>query len=610
LKLYFTAILCLFFFQKNYSQSKYEVKIDLVNIKKDKVDVEVLLPFQEKDTITYCIPAIIPGTYARYDFGKFLTNFKAYDREGKRLKIKKKSINEFQIIGGKASKISYKVNDTWDANSKDNYVFQPAGTNIEKNKNVVLNHHGFIGYISGMQNKAYEIKIFKPSNFYCNTSIKSTHIDNQHDIEYANSYVHLADSPTLYCIADTVSFKCNNSKINIGVYSSSGLVKAEKIKQCITPLASALALFFNILPVNEYHFIFYFSGANDHKVWGTGASGALEHNYSSFYFMPEIEDTVTLFSFVKDVTAHEFLHILTPLNVHSYEIENFDFINPKMSQHLWMYEGVTEYFSQLVQLRAGLINEERFIENIHSKIEASAEFPKFSFTEMSRNVCIKPFSDYYDNVYQKGALLGFMLDIELSSLSNNKFGLPELMTSLTKKYGPDRPFKDDDLFDEIVSLTHPKIKEYFNDYIIESKPLPYQDLFDKIGWTYKDSLTDTVYNFGLLGIASVGAKDYYKVVKTQEDLNLFGLKSKDRIISINDKKVNAMDWSQFEVLIKPKTNKKVTVSILRNGKSLNLTAVPRKRTKIKKYEIKLQTNLTKPQVELRQKMFGNILITQ
>jgi predicted metalloprotease with PDZ domain len=48
-----------------------------------------------------------------------------------------------------------------------------------------------------------------------------------------------------------------------------------------------------------------------------------------------------------DVVSHEFFHIVTPLSIHSKEIQDFDYNDPKMSQHLWMYEGVTEYFANL-----------------------------------------------------------------------------------------------------------------------------------------------------------------------------------------------------------------------------------------------------------------------
>jgi predicted metalloprotease with PDZ domain len=59
-----------------------------------------------------------------------------------------------------------------------------------------------------------------------------------------------------------------------------------------------------------------------------------------------------------DVVSHEFFHIVTPLTIHSKEIQDFDYNDPKMSEHLWMYEGVTEYFANLFQINQGLIDEE------------------------------------------------------------------------------------------------------------------------------------------------------------------------------------------------------------------------------------------------------------
>jgi predicted metalloprotease with PDZ domain len=117
-------------------------------------------------------------------------------------------------------------------------------------------------------------------------------------------------------------------------------------------MSAALEKFFNGLPVLSYQFLYYFEDPEKGpKGKGDGGYGALEHSYSSLYFLPETALEPNLHSMVNEVSSHEFLHILTPLNLHSEEIENFDFVNPKMSQHLWLYEGVTEYFAHLVQLQ-------------------------------------------------------------------------------------------------------------------------------------------------------------------------------------------------------------------------------------------------------------------
>ncbi len=72
-----------------------------------------------------------------------------------------------------------------------------------------------------------------------------------------------------------------------------------------------------------------------------------------------------------DVVSHEFFHIVTPLNVHSKEIQYFDYNDPKMSEHLWMYEGTTEYFANLFQIQQGLIDEADFYKRIVDKINNS-----------------------------------------------------------------------------------------------------------------------------------------------------------------------------------------------------------------------------------------------
>ena len=79
----------------------------------------------------------------------------------------------------------------------------------------------------------------------------------------------------------------------------------------------------------------------------------------------------------------------TPLNLHSEQIGNFDYVEPKMSKHLWLYEGVTEYFANLILLQSDLITDENFLhKKIRDKISSSSRYPekKISFTDMSQRV--------------------------------------------------------------------------------------------------------------------------------------------------------------------------------------------------------------------------------
>src|SRR5690606_26700770 len=160
------------------------------------------------------------------------------------------------------------------------------------------------------------------------------------------------------------------------------------------------------LPVDKYAFIIYlYEGVS-----GSGGSGALEHSYSSFYYLPEM-DPARLSGFLVDVAAHEFFHIVTPLNIHSEEIGNFDYINPKMSKHLWLYEGVTEYFANHVQVYQNMITPEAYFDVLMDKMATAEGFKDdLPFTKMSLGA-LDAHQDQYMNVYNKGALIGLCLDI-------------------------------------------------------------------------------------------------------------------------------------------------------------------------------------------------------
>src|SRR5690606_6469530 len=111
--------------------------------------------------------------------------------------------------------------------------------------------------------------------------------------------------------------KVANTAVLIGSYSPTGKVTAKEIAESIREVLMAQAEFLGgTLPVDKYAFVFYFT---DKPVL---SYGALEHSYSSFYYMPEMP-IAQMNQQLRDFAAHEFFHIVTPLTVHSEEIADF-----------------------------------------------------------------------------------------------------------------------------------------------------------------------------------------------------------------------------------------------------------------------------------------------
>ncbi|MCO6501308.1 MAG: hypothetical protein J5I47_13165 [Vicingus serpentipes] len=140
----FSILISLTAFFSGFAQNNiYQFHLNLNNIKDDQLEVTLKTPQIASDTIIYNIPKIVPGTYQIYDFGQYVTKFKAFNKEGKPLTVNQLNKNQWEIYNAKnLDKITYWVEDTWDANI-DELVFEPGGTNIETGENMVLNNHGF-----------------------------------------------------------------------------------------------------------------------------------------------------------------------------------------------------------------------------------------------------------------------------------------------------------------------------------------------------------------------------------------------------------------------------------------------------------------------------------
>lgn len=517
------------------AQSKYVYNVDLKTVKNDQVQVNLITPSVKENQIVFSFPKVIPGSYSEKNYGRFIEGFTAIDKSGKKLKIEKINDNQYKISNSTSlAQIQYLVNDTWDE-KKDNFIFQPGGSNIEADKNFVINNFAFFGYLEGYRMLPFELNVTKPEQLYASTHLNVERKEANLDVIKAKDFVYLADNPIIYSMPDTTSFMVGKSKINISVYSANGKVKSDQIAGYLKPMALALEKFFNGFPVDSYQFLYYFEDPKKALTGkGLGGYGALEHNYSSLYFLPEIEFEKQLKLLVTEVSSHEFLHIQTPLNLHSEEIENFDFVNPKMSQHLWLYEGVTEYFANLVQVQNGLLTEEEFFKNMRDKINQADEFGDFSMTEMSKNVLTKEYNPKYQSVYNRGALIGLMLDLCIREKTNNQKDLKTVIQYLATQYGPSKPFKDDELLKEIVANTHPDVATFIGDYITGSKPLPYQYYFTKLGYSFNPETKIQVYYPGNVGLKFENNNFMFSKVEQ----NALGIMENDAFVKINNIPVN------------------------------------------------------------------------
>ena len=520
------------------------VNINLVDVKDDKVLVTVTPPQIKTDEIVYSIPKTVPGTYSTDNYGKYSEDFKAFDAKGNALTVKRIDDNSWSISNAKAlKKITYLVNDTFDTEKGTGFgnddVFSPAGTNINAGVNFMVNTHGFVGYFKDNLEIPYKVTITHPETLWGATSMTDEDASKTSDVFTTPRYAVLVENPIMYSKPDYTTFNVNGMDILIAVYSPTGKFTAESITPEMKTMMTAQKNFLGkVNATKKYTVLLYLSSMAKDDAHGFGA---LEHPTATTVVLPESMPKEKLVESMKDVVSHEFFHIVTPLTIHSKEIQYFDYNAPKMSEHLWMYEGVTEYFANLFQINQGLIDEAEFYTRIADKIEqAKGLNDTMSFTVMSKNVLEQPYKDQYLNVYQKGALIGMCIDIIIREKSNGERGILDLMHKLSSEYGVEKPFNDDELFAKITQLTYPEVGEFLTKYVQGTTPIPYDFYLAKVGVAKaSEKKAGPVFLKGQTPYITIDKQTKEIIVRSDIEPNDFfknlNLKGGDKILAVNNK---------------------------------------------------------------------------
>lgn len=589
------------------AQDSYRYSVDLTKVENDQLTVQLTVPKISKNEIIFYLPRIVPGTYMNSNYGKYVHDLKAYDKTGKELETKKADDNSWKIKNAsRLSSIVYKVEDTWDSKIQ-NKVYPMAGTNFEENKNFVINTSGLFGYFDGMKKMPFDLDFTKPQNFYAATGLKPVSTSSTEDKFRCVNADELYDSPIMFSLPDTAVIKVGNAEVLIAVYSPKKLLKAafiaEHFKKLMTGTKDYLM---GKLPVNKYAFIFYFNSEQPKFVDG----GAWEHSYSSFYSLEEYPQEESIAHLI-DISAHEFFHIVTPLTISSKEVKEFSFNKTILSKHLWLYEGSTEYYAHHMQLVAGMKTPKDFLATLHSQIQFSRSYMKddLSFTEMSRESAGK-WKDQFANVYMKGALISACIDLYLLKLSETQYGLRNLKHDLGVKFGKDKYFNDDELFDEIEKLSYPEIKQFLITYVEGSKPIPYEDFFSFAGVNYIPKRTRRVISNGGLQFVVSAGKIFLDTQELTKEGKTIGYMVGDELIKWQGENVTQENYESvveaFSQNAKDGDSLQIVVRRVNNGQStlINLTGKAKEMEIVETHVVELNPSPTEEQLKIRRAWFG------
>lgn len=457
--------------------------------------VHVTLRFLANPTQVLSLPTWIPGSYLIREFAKHIESVKAYDEDGRQLKINKFEKNKWRLYNTDHELITVEYDVyAYDLSVRGAYVDQ---TRLYVNPACVC-----LG-LEDQEQAPIELEIFLPDglkHFQIATGLASKSLVKGRYTLKADNYAQLIDAPFELADQTRFSFEANGIPHEF-VVSGQHVMNAERMKQDIEKICSTEISMFGSAPFSDYTFM----------TMATGNSyGGLEHPNSTSLISPrddlpkadEPTEPSADYQRFLGLCSHEYFHSWLVKFIRPENFANYDLDQEGYTSLLWIFEGFTSYYDDLILYRSGVISQESYLKLLKSQIDRYLQNPgRFiqSVSESSFDAWIKFYrQDENSNnagtsYYNKGCLVALCLDLGLRLRGSN---LDALMRRLYENSQKGIQVNERTIFELCKELTGDDWTEQINHLINTTDELPLDQLFPEFGLSYSLK-NDKTLPFGL-----------------------------------------------------------------------------------------------------------------
>jgi len=446
--------------------------------------VHVTIRFLANPNQELWLPTWIPGSYLIREFSKHIESVKAYDEAGRLLDIKKTSKNRWRLFNTdhELMTIEYDVY-AYDLSVRGAYVDQTR---------LYINPACVCLALEGQEQSACEVEVFLPDelkHFQLATGLASKSLVKGRFTLKADHYDQLIDSP--FELADQTRFSFETNGIGHEfVISGSHNTNIDRLKADIEKICAAEINMFGSAPFKNYTFM----------TMATGNSyGGLEHCNSTSLITPrddlpksnEPTEPSKDYQRFLGLCSHEYFHSWLVKFIRPENFANYNLHQEGYTSLLWIFEGFTSYYDDLILLRSGVISQKSYLDLLKAQIDRYLQNPgRFVQTvaESSFDAWIKFYrQDENSNnagtsYYNKGSLVALCLDLGLRLRGSS---LDALMRRLYENTQNGMQVNERTIFDLCKELTGDSWIEQINHLINTTDELPLDQLFPEFGLSYR-----------------------------------------------------------------------------------------------------------------------------
>jgi predicted metalloprotease with PDZ domain len=555
----------------------YEVTVDVKDLKKDYIDFKM--------------PVWAPGSYLVREFARHVESFKALNADGKELNVEIRNKNTWRVSSKKAShvKITYRV-----------YAFEMSvRTSFLDASHGYLNGTSIFVYADGYKNSAGTLKITPPSDWkQISTGLKQ--MSNKWEYEFPN-YDILGDSPIEIGNHKIFDFTASGVKHYVAMYGE-GNYDVAKLQKDMAKIVEACTDVFGVNPNKEYTFII-------HNL--TQGSGGLEHLNSTTLQVNRWTYSGSAYHRFLSLVAHEYFHLWNVKRVRPITLGPFDYEGENYTNLLWVMEGFTSYYDELLMQRAGFYTNDRYLRVLAgtmTRVENQPGNKVQPVSESSFHAWIKAYrtneNSYNTNIsyYSKGSLVAAMLDLLIMKNTKGEKNLDDVMQALYNEFylKKGRGFTADEMQSTVEKVAGMKLEEFFNKHIHGTEMLPYSEYVGFAGLNLIDRNKEkTTASLGVK-TKTEGKNTIVTTVIREKSSYVSGINVNDELVAIDGFRIGPNSATQLVNEKKP--GDEIIVTVSRDG---ILMEIPVKLIKNNALDFKLKEK-EKPTKE-EQKVFTKML---
>ena len=445
--------------------------------------IHVTLRFVADPTQVLSLPTWIPGSYLIREFSKHIESVRAYDEEGRLLEIQKFEKNKWRLFNTDHELITVEY---------DVYAYDLSvrGAYVDQTRLYVNPACACLG-LEGQEDKAVEVELFLPDelkHFQLATGMASKSLVKGRFTLKAKNYAELIDAPFELAEQTRFSFEANGIPHEF-VVSGKHAMNAARMQQDIEKICATEISMFGSAPFSNYTFM-TMATANSY--------GGLEHPNSTSLISPredlpkanEPEEPSEDYQRFLGLCSHEYFHSWLVKFIRPENFVNYDLNKEGYTSLLWIFEGFTSYYDDLILLRSGVISQASYIKLLKTQIDRYLQNPgRFvqSVSESSFDAWVKFYrQDENSNnagtsYYNKGCLVALCLDLGLRLRGSS---LDALMHKLYENALKGIQVHERTIVELCNELTGDNWIEQINHLINTTDELPLDQLFPEFGLSY------------------------------------------------------------------------------------------------------------------------------